>query len=47
MCDLKSFAEQLDEQGSVLFGTLSEDLFLKSAKQITQIMKEVPDDILK
>ena len=40
VCDLKSFAEQLDEQGSVLFGTLSEDLFLKSAKQITQSMRK-------
>ena len=47
VCDLKSFAEQLDEQGSVLFGTLSEDFFSKSAKQITQSIKEVLDDILK
>ena len=47
VCDLKSIAEKVDEKGAVLVGLLTEDLFVNSARQITNTIEEIPDDILK
>ena len=47
VCDLKTIAENIEKKGSILVGTLSADMFVKSAKQITHTLHEVPDKILK
>ena len=35
------------EKGPVLVGTLTVDKFIKSAKQITNTIQDIPDDVLK
>ena len=47
VCDLRSIAEKVDEKGAVLVGLLTEDLFVNSARQITNTIEDIPDDILK
>ena len=44
--DLKSMAEQVEVKGSVLVGTLTADIFVKSSKQLTGTLEEVPDELL-
>ena len=39
-------AEQVEVKGSVLVGTLTADIFVKSSKQLTGTLEEVPDEIL-
>ena len=47
VCDLKSMAHKIKEKGSVLEGTLSAGLFVKSAKELTITVTDIPDKILK
>ena len=47
ICDIKSLSEMVLERGSALVGLLSADTFVKSAKEITQTVQQIPDDILK
>ena len=47
VCDLKSMAENIDEKGAIIFGTISADLFVDSAKKITNTISDIPDNILK
>ena len=42
---MKSIGEKVVEKGAVLFGTLTSDIFVKSSKQLTQTVHEVPDEI--
>ena len=46
MCNLASIAEEVRSKGSVLVGTLTMDLFVQSAKDLTESLKEVPSNIL-
>ena len=47
VCDLKAMADKVDEMGAIVFGTISADLFVASANQITNTIEDVPNHILK